>query len=189
MTLIKSLPHKIVRRKVKMGLFRCSYCNKEIECEIRAKRPGSSCGCYGSKRTHGLSRHPLYGIFNAMHQRCENPNDSGYENYGGRGISVCEEWSDFKTFYNWAISKNWKHGDQIDRIENDSGYSPTNCRITDCYNNVMNRRNTVHSIEEIKAAINDIKSGRTSAYVRAKYNMAIETFYRLKNMKSHKQLW
>lgn len=60
---------------------------------------------------------------------------------GGRGIKVCQEWQTFKPFYDWAIDK-WKLGLQIDRIDNDSGYSPINCQFSSPKDNVNNRRTT-----------------------------------------------
>lgn len=93
-----------------------------------------SCGCLrneaGEKRkTHGLSNHPLYRAWTEMNRRCYNEKRDNYARYGGRGITVCEEWrNDFKTFYDWAINSGWAEGLWIDRRENDGNYEPSNCR-------------------------------------------------------------
>lgn len=91
-----------------------------------------SCGClrYESKKsTHGLSKSPLYHIYMTMKARCGNPNNHKYARYGGRGISICNEWtSDFMTFYNWAIINGFKQGLSIDRINLDGNYTPENCK-------------------------------------------------------------
>lgn len=64
-----------------------------------------------------------------MKQRCSNPNEKVYSNYGGRGISVCDEWrKDFVSFYNWAMQNGYEENLEIDRIDNDKNYSPNNCR-------------------------------------------------------------
>ncbi len=79
---------------------------------------------------HGLKKHPLYSIWVSMKQRCYNPNDTAYDNYGGRGVRVCAEWvDDFQLFYNWAIANGWEHGLQIDKDIKGNGllYSPDTC--------------------------------------------------------------
>lgn len=98
----------------------------------------SSCGCLNREvrrathRTHGLSwganQHPLYKMWTAMIQRCENPNARHYSYYGGRGITVCARWRrSFPDFLSDMGEKpSAKHS--IDRIDNDGNYEPGNCR-------------------------------------------------------------
>lgn len=95
-----------------------------------------SCGCLRkeltSKRmtTHGLSKHPLYEVFNAMRKRCLIESDKDYPNYGGRGITVCDEWiDDFPAFYKWCTENGWEKGLDLDRKDNDGNYEPGNCRF------------------------------------------------------------
>lgn len=91
---------------------------------------------------HGLSYEPLFNVLSKMHYRCENENHPQYKDYGGRGISVCGEWSmdNAPAFISWAISNGWEQGLQIDRIDNDKGYSPENCRIVSRSENCRNRK-------------------------------------------------
>lgn len=114
-----------------------------------------SCGCYrrdlakewGKSRmtTHGLSDHPLLRVWDGIIQRCTNPNANGYKNYGGRGVSICNEWrNDFKMFHDWAIENGWQKGLQIDRINNDDGYYPENCRCVTRLVNTRNKRTNVN---------------------------------------------
>lgn len=109
----------------------------------------SSCGCIRKEKPnakkHGLSHHKTYIILKSIKQRCFNPNNKDYKNYGGRGITLCDEWSrDCLSFYNWSITNGWEDGKSIDRIDNDKGYNPENCRWVDMKVQANNhRRNTL----------------------------------------------
>ena len=70
----------------------------------------------------------LYRIWEAMRQRCNNPNRDNYCYYGGRGIRVCPEWDSFRAFEKWSLAHGYQEDLSIDRINNDDGYSPDNCR-------------------------------------------------------------
>ncbi|MBE6943840.1 MAG: hypothetical protein E7453_06220 [Ruminococcaceae bacterium] len=101
--------------------------------KLRAGR-SKSCGCRQShktfgRQTHGLSGTRLYLIWTNMKQRCLNENDSDFHRYGGRGITIYDRWTqDFEVFYNWAITNGYREDLSIDRIDNDMGYFPDNCR-------------------------------------------------------------
>jgi hypothetical protein len=77
-----------------------------------------------------------------MKSRCENKNREKYEDYGMRGISVCQEWKSFEAFCKWAHGNGYSPELQIDRINNDAGYAPDNCRFVTPKLNSRNRRNT-----------------------------------------------
>jgi len=117
-----------------------------------------SCGCLQKEITskrglrHNLCNHKLYHVLACMKDRCSNPNNSRYNNYGNRGISVCEEWrNDFKCFYDWAIANGYKEGLHIDRINNDGNYEPSNCRFISFKENMNNTtRNVWIEIDGIK---------------------------------------
>lgn len=96
---------------------------------------------------HGFHREKLYRVHVEMKSRCRNKNNENYKNYGGRGISVCDEWMEYTVFRKWCMDHGYRQGLTVDRIDNDKGYSPDNCRIADrfCQNQnqrVLNTRNT-----------------------------------------------
>jgi hypothetical protein len=79
-----------------------------------------------------------------MKQRCHNPKNSRYQDYGGRGITVCDEWlNSFTSFYDWSIANGYRDDLSIDRIDNDKGYSPDNCRWATVLEQNRNKRRTL----------------------------------------------
>lgn len=120
-------------------------CGKQgVVCAADLKRGKSlSCGCLRDektrerlpaqnsiwKKTHGASNTRLYRIWCGMRKRCSYPLTNGYENYGGRGISVCREWDEsYEAFEEWALSHGYKEDLTIDRIDVDGNYCAENCR-------------------------------------------------------------
>lgn len=91
-----------------------------------------SCGCIlkeGIRRTHGKSHTRLHNAWCHMRARCKDKNSKDYKDYGGRGITVCEEWDkSFESFYKWSMENGYTDELSIDRIDVNGNYEPSNCR-------------------------------------------------------------
>lgn len=97
----------------------------------------------GKRYEPGETKSSLYGIWRTMKQRCYNPNAHAYNEYGGRGILMCEEWStDYMNFKEWAIQNGYENGLSVDRKDNNKGYCPENCRWATVKEQQRNRRDT-----------------------------------------------
>lgn len=109
-----------------------------------------SCGCQRmdelhSRKTHGMSKHPMYVEWSSMIGRCYNTNNSNYERYGGRGIYVCDEWKDSpENFIKWAEETGGRQpGTTLDRSDNDGPYAPWNCRWVTMHEQSRNKRSNI----------------------------------------------
>lgn len=196
LTVIKEVDPHIMPGGQRQRKIRCKCdCGKIVDCYLAHLRSTQvSCGCYitelfiANVTTHGMTKHPLRICHTHMLKRCHDSTNYEYHNYGGRGIKVCKEWrgnNGLQNFSDWNDSlpkyRQYKKGLQIDREDNNKGYSPDNCRWVTCQTNNNNRRDNLlfeyegelWTIREILIKANNPVS-YSMMYLRLKKGWSIE---------------
>ena len=148
-------------------------------CDVRSGglRSGNtlSCGCWNTEAfatritLHGKANTGAHRSWGKMMQRCGNPNDTHYANYGGRGITVCDRWLKFENFY--ADMGDRPVGMSIDRIDNNKGYSPENCRWatkSEQQNNTRNNRLITYNNETLNVSQWSVRMGWDASVLRTR---------------------
>lgn len=145
-----------------------------------------SCGCYGKEVRHKLLAtkrilsHRLYNIWRGMKTRCYDINCDRYSNYGGRGITICNEWkTNFDNFYDWATANGYKDDLTIERIDVNGNYEPLNCTWTNAKIQANNRTNNhlivfgnqTHTLSEWAEIV---KINRSTLWYRLKRGWTVE---------------
>lgn len=144
---IKEAEGKFIRKHY---VCKCDCGNISIvqDCNLKQGRT-KSCGCskkeFCSKASqkHGYVDTRLHNCWMRMRARCHNKNGKRYKDYGGRGITVCDEWQEFLPFYNWSMANGYKDNLTIDRIDVNGNYEPSNCRWVTMEEQQKNKRNTI----------------------------------------------
>lgn len=135
----------------------------------------ASCGCAinPGNKTHGLSGSRLFTIWRNIKQRCYCVNNKSYKYYGLRGIKVCDEWlNGFMAFYNWSVANGYDSELEIERIDNNGNYEPSNCKWTTYIEQGRHKRNVKLSMEnaiEIRALFH---AGTTRKDLAQLYNIS-----------------
>ena len=133
-------------------LFKCECGNICSKIGANVERGATkSCGCYQKlfvkngmpHKRHGESCTRLYRIWKSMHERCDNPNANRANVYQMRGIQYCNEWKQFESFRDWSLNNGYSDCLTLDRINNEEGYNPKNCRWVTVKEQNNNRRNNV----------------------------------------------
>ena len=161
-------PTERSQQRYRYGLYECQYCGKEFEVITAHIKKGhtKSCGCLKGGNTHGLHNNKFYKTWNDMIRRCTNHKATGYKNYGGRGITVCDEWLDVVNFVAWCEATHPNiAGVTLDRIDNNKGYSPDNCRWADRSIQSINQRMKVTNTSGYNGIIWNKKNSNWKAVI------------------------
>ena len=169
-------PSESSKGKTRFGLYKCGLCGTEFKANTYDINRGNtkSCGCYQKRRTkesneiHGLGYTRLYAVWVKIKNRTLNPKDKKYSDYGGRGITICEEWLDIQNFYDWAITNGYEEdkGLSIDRIDNDGNYCPENCRWATSIIQNRNKRIGKDNTSGYKGVSYNKETGRYRARIK-----------------------
>ena len=163
-------PKEDSKQKRRLGLYKCGFCGNEFKAQVQNinRETTISCGCYLKKKRikHGLSHTKLYTIWKGIKKRTLSPQHKQYYDYGGRGITICDDWkNDFMSFYNWAMSNGYSDELSIDRIDNDGNYEPSNCRWTTSIIQNRNQRVSKNNTSGYKGVHFDKKLGKYIARI------------------------
>lgn len=157
----------IKRAKYKRQAVRCRCkCGNKVTVLLSNLERGitKSCGCFRRDKAykHGMAGTRLHSIWKAMRKRCRNPNDSVFKHYGGRGITVCKAWDEFRAFYVWAMSHGYTDALSLDRKKGNRGYYPSNCRWATRSEQSGNRRKS---------------NGKSSRYIGVSWHKHTKRWY------------
>lgn len=179
-----------------LGGYHCRCeCGNEVDRPTSKMKKTSSCGCWKKEQLERLHKsnvkditdvsdgnkkspwHVLYQKFQNMHTRIENPNYGQFENYGGRGITICDEWQNYDNFKDWAVNvagfdlNKPSRSQTLDRIDVNGNYEPSNCRLVDMYvqannktDNILLERNGV--VKTAAQWTDELNVGRSTLYRR-----------------------
>jgi len=185
---------------IKYGLFLCPSCGEDVKMRYHNGLKNKQCyDCYQKSKKgtgnpnfrHGQTTNgytPLYWVWSDMKRRATRENHPRAKRYFLRGIDICEEWLSFEVFHDWAIKNGYREGLTLDRVNNNKGYYPSNCRWT---SNAENTRNsaqaklTHNKVREIKAKLNE---GTSQALLARDFAVSERAIYDIKISRTWREI-
>jgi hypothetical protein len=159
-------------------IFKCLKCNNLIEINLSNGRRNKTCGCELLNHSNIKSKR-LYECWVNMFTRCTNKNNEKYKRYGGRGILICKEWSNYLIFQKWALCNGYKNNLQIDRKNNNGNYEPSNCRWVTLKENIRNSSISKLNIDKV-VKIRELNNiGKNALDLSKKFNMSRTQIYNI----------
>src|SRR3972149_4933329 len=187
MKLVRNLPARKNKsgNSISWAVFWCDGCEQEVEKQLSHGKRDKSCGCkqYLENKAnfkHGMEGTKIYVKWKNMKKRCLNSENKDYSDYGGRGIIICNEWLEFIPFRDWALNNGYADNLEIDRINTNGNYEPSNCRFLTVKESNRNRRYNKLTKElsiQIKEESKNTKLTRKE--LAKKYNLGLRTLYHL----------
>ena len=198
MLLIKVLPTKkhLKGYLVSSGIFYCTFCKSAFIKRLDAGKRDKSCGSYDCKLKvnrkvkHNGSNSKLYHVWSEIKQRSFNIRYTRYKYYGGRGITICPEWTDkengFINFREWSLNNGYAEGLWIDRKSNNGNYEPNNCRWVTPKENCNNRRGKKLSLKKANKIRSEYNTNNYTMKILAKkYKVTTSTIQSI----IHNRIW
>ncbi|MEK6933090.1 MAG: hypothetical protein AABW56_04845 [Nanoarchaeota archaeon] len=174
---------------ISWAVFECPDCLQLVEKQLSHGKRDKSCGCtqYIKNKAnfrHGMEGTKLYNKWKNMKSRCLNPNNKDYQNYGGRGITICNEWLEFIPFRDWSLSNGYIEDLEIHRV-NDGNYEPGSCKwVTRTENMRDTRGNVIKNIEMAnKIRYLDSTGKYTRKILAIRYNVSTSIINQIINNK------
>lgn len=194
MELLKKLDmrwNKTGTYKSRWGLFLCLYCNREVEKIFAYGCKDKSCGCAlyeiksKTQTIHGQTPIKLYRRWIEIRNRCYNPNNPGYKNYGSKGIKVCIEWrKNYQPFKEWALNNGYREELDLCRQDVTRDYLPENCYFAEDAHSNRRRTTTIMDLDKVRNVRQLYKDGGMSQdQLSKKFKVSQSTISRIVNYK------
>lgn len=173
--IIKDLGKTVKRRVIAI----CKVCNNEFNVQMNNLHRQKHCGCKIKNHfpcSYKKEYPRLFIVYKGMISRCLNRNHKSFNNYGNRGITICNEWlKNADSFCRWALANGYKETLTLDRIDSLKGYYPENCRWTDFITQNRNARTNKLSMELAKQIRQEDRNTMTVEQIANKYGIARTT--------------
>lgn len=181
LTLVREAPRSTHARK---WVTVCDCGKEQIAWQqnLRAGRTVACANCCDGLRVlHGMSATPLYVVWQQMRARCYSDKAKGYSYCGAQGIRVCEEWTDFRVFREWALASGYAPGLWLQRIDKSKDYAPDNCMFATPATSVRNRRGMKLTVDDVRDIVAKKQAGTPAKALASEYQIGVNHVHSIIN--------